>query len=123
VTIYTALLKHDAEPVLVREGFAWGALFFGPVWLATHRVWIAAAITLAAYVLIAVLAPPTAAVILAAGLALLLGFTGQDLRRWALEWRGYLLAHILAARDRDDAFMRLLVLRPDLTARYRPEPA
>ena len=120
--IYTALLKPDAEPVLVRESFAWGALFFGPIWLAAHRVWIAAAITLAAYVLIAVLAPPAAAVILAIGLALILGFTGQDLRRRALEWRGYLLAHVLAARDRDDAFMRLLVLRPDLTARYRPEP-
>jgi hypothetical protein len=123
VKIYTALLRQDAEPVLMREGFAWGALFFGPVWLAVHRAWIAAAITLAAYVLIAVFAPTPAAMILTAGLALILGFTGQDLRRWALEWRGYLLAHVLAARDRDDAFMRLLVLRPDLTARYRPEPA
>jgi hypothetical protein len=123
VRIYTALLKNDAEPVLMREGFAWGALFFGPVWLAAHRAWIAAAITLAAYVLIAVFAPTPAAMILTAGLALILGFTGQDLRRWALEWRGYLLAHVLAARDRDDAFMRLLLLRPDLTARYRPEPA
>jgi hypothetical protein len=123
VKIYTALLKHDAEPVLVREGFSWGALFFGPIWLAAHRAWIAAAVTLAAYVLIAVFAPTPAATILIAGLALILGFTGQDLRRWALEWRGYLLAHVLAARDRDEAFMRLLVLRPDLTARYRPEPA
>jgi hypothetical protein len=123
VKIYTALLKHDAEPVLVREGFSWGALFFGPIWLAAHRAWIAAAVTLAAYVLIAVFAPTPAATILIAGLALILGFTGQDLRRWALEWRGYLLAHVLAARDQDEAFMRLLVLRPDLTARYRPEPA
>jgi hypothetical protein len=119
--IYTALLKQDAEPVLVREGFAWGALFFGPVWLAAHRAWIAAAISLAAYVLIAALAPGPAT-ILAGGLALLLGFTGHDLRRWALEHRGYLLAHVLAAGDRDDAFMRLLVQRPDLAARYRPEP-
>ena len=55
--IYTALLKADAEPVLVREGFSWGALIFGPFWLAAHRAWIAAAISLAAYVLIAVLVP------------------------------------------------------------------
>ena len=121
--IYTALLKNDAEPVLMREGFAWGALFFGPVWLAAHRAWIAAAITLAAYVLIAVFAPTPAAMILTAGLALILGFTGQDLRRWALEWRGYLLVHVLTAINRDDAFMRLMALRPDLAARYRPEPA
>jgi hypothetical protein len=121
--IYTALLKPDAEPVLVREGFAWGALFFGPLWLAAHRAWIPAVISLAAYVLIAALVPRSAAVILSVGLALLLGLTGEDLRRWALEWRGYLLVHVFAAINRDDAFMRLMALRPDLAARYRPEPA
>jgi hypothetical protein len=122
VKIYTALLKYDAEPVLVREGFAWGALFFGPVWLFAHRAWIAGAISLAAYVLTGVLVAGPAAAILAVGLALILGFAGHDLRRWALEHRGYLLAHVLAAADRDDAFMRLLTLRPDLAVRYRPEP-
>ena len=121
--IYTALVKQDAEPVLVRESFAWGALFFGPFWLAAHRTWIAAALSLTAYVLIAVLAPRPADMILTVGFALILGLTGQDLRRWALEWRGYLLVHVFAARDRDEAFMRLLVQRPDLAARYRPEPA
>jgi hypothetical protein len=123
VRIYAALLKADAEPVLVREGFAWGALVFGPFWLAAHRAWIAAAISLAAYGLIAALAPQPASAILAAGLALVLGLTGHDLRRWALQARGYLLVHVLAAGNRDDAFMRLLAHRPDLAARFRPEPA
>jgi len=123
VKIYTALLKHDAEPVLVREAFAWGALVFGPIWLAAHRAWTAAAISLAAYILIIVLAPWPADFILATGMAFMLGFTGQDLRRWALEHRGYLLVHVLAAGDRDDAFMRLMTRRPDLAVRYRPEPA
>ncbi len=45
--IYTALLKAGAEPVLVREGFSWGALFLGPFWLAAHRAWVPAAISLA----------------------------------------------------------------------------
>ncbi len=120
--IYAALLKPDSEPVLVRDGFSWGALFFGPLWLAVHRAWIAAAISLAAYILLAALAPGSAGVILGVGLALVLGFTGHDLRCWALERRGYLLGHVLAAGDRDDAFVRLLNLRPDLAARYRPEP-
>ncbi len=120
---YTALLKNDAEPVLVREGFAWGALILGPVWLAVHRAWVAAAISLAACVLIATLAPQPAGEILAAGLALVLGLTGNDLRRWALEQRGYLLVHVLAAGSQDDAFTRLLTHRPDLAARFRPEPA
>jgi hypothetical protein len=123
VKTYTALLKADAEPVLVREGFAWGALIFGPLWLAARRAWIAAAISLAAYVLIAVLVPQPANGILAAGLAVILGLTGNDLRRWALENRGYLLVHVLSAGNRDDAFTRLLTHRPDLAVRFRPELA
>ena len=97
--IYTALLKADAEPVLVREGFSWGALIFGPLWLAAHRAWIAAAISLAACVLIARPGPRTGRRHPAGGLALILGLTGNDLRRWALENRGYLLVHVLAARS------------------------
>ncbi|HEY0185239.1 MAG TPA: DUF2628 domain-containing protein [Rhodopila sp.] len=120
--IYTALQKADAEPVLVNEGFSWGALIFGPFWLAAHRSWIAAAISLAAYVLIAVFAPEPAAVILVVGLAVILGLTGNDLRRWALEHRGYLLVHVLVARDPDEAWLRLLTHRPDLATRLRPEP-
>lgn len=118
---YTALLKADAEPVLVREGFSWGALIFGPFWLAVHRAWIAAAITLAAYVLIAAVAPQPARTILAAALTLILGLTGNDLRRWALEQRGYLLGHVLTAGNLDEAFTRLLTHRPELSARLRPE--
>ena len=120
---YTALLKANAEPILVREGFSWGALILGPVWLAAHRAWIAAAISLAACVLIAALTDAPDAEILAAGLALILGFTGHDLQRWALENRGYLLVHVLTARSQDDAFNRLLIHRPDLADRLRPEPA
>jgi hypothetical protein len=123
VKIYTALLKADAEPVLVKEGFSWGALIFGPLWLAAHRAWIAAAISLAACVLITVLVPEPAGAILLVAVALILGLTGNDLRRWALENRGYLLVHVLAANGGDEAFTRLLSYRPDLAARFRPEPA
>ena len=121
--IYTALLKYDAEPVLVREGFSWGALLFGGLWLAIHRAWVPAAVSLAVYVLIIALAPQPARAVLETGLAVLLGLTGQDLRRWSLEQRGYLLAHVLSAADSDDAFTRLMSNRPDLAVRYRPEPA
>lgn len=117
--LYTALTRPDAEPVLVREGFAWGALILGPFWLAAHRAWIAAGIAMAAYVLIAVLVPEPAGAVAACGLAFILGFTGHDLRRWALEQRGYLLLHVIMATSMDDAFVRLLTDRPDLAARFR----
>ncbi|MDQ2764827.1 MAG: hypothetical protein M3Y22_15530, partial [Pseudomonadota bacterium] len=69
------------------------------------------------------LLPAPAGSILTVGVALILGLTGNDLRRWALENRGYLLVHVLAAGSMDDAFIRLLLHRPDLAARLRPEPA
>jgi hypothetical protein len=123
VKTYTALLKPGAEPVLVKEGFSWGALVFGPFWFAAHRAWIAAGITLAAWVLIAFLVPWQARDILLPALAFLFGLTGNDLRRWALESRGYLLQHVLAARGEEEALGRLLTFRPDLSDRFRPEPA
>jgi hypothetical protein len=120
---YTALLKFDAEPVLVREGFAWGALIFGPFWLIAHQAWIAGAISLAACILIAAVAPEPVGGVLQAGVAMILGLTGNDLRRWALEHRGYLVVHVLAASGIDEAWLRLLTYRPDLAARLRPDPA
>jgi hypothetical protein len=123
VKIYTALLKPGAEPVLVREGFAWGVVYLGPLWLAAHRAWIAAGISLAAYVLIAVLVPRPARVVLLLALSYGLGFIGNDLRRWALENRGYLVQHVLAARGEEEALGRLLTDRPELADRFRPELA
>ena len=85
--LYAAHWKAKAEPELVREGFAWGAFLFGPLWLAAHRAWIAAALVLAADVLISVLAPAPLGFILGLGLAVLLGLTGPDLLSWTLERR------------------------------------
>ncbi len=99
----------------MREGFAWGALFFGPIWLALHRAWIAAAIDLALGVLAAALVHGAAGPVLLLALAVLQGMFGNDLRRAGLARRRFLLAHVVAARDRDAALARLLALRPDLS--------
>jgi len=117
VKLYTAHLKTDADPQLIREGFSWGAGLLGPFWLALHRAWIAAVICLAGFILIAALAPSPLCWILGLGLALLLALIGHDLRRWSLEHRGYLLVHVLAASGHEDAFARLLARRPDLAER------
>jgi hypothetical protein len=121
---WTAHVRQGAVPVLVREGFSWGALFFGPLWLAAHRAWIAAILTVVAIVLILSLASDGISAVLMAGLVLLLGLSGQDLRRWSLDHRGYLLAQVIAAHNELGALERLLTRRPDLTGRFLPpEPA
>jgi hypothetical protein len=122
VIFYSTHLKAHEEPVLVPERFAWGALFFGPVWLAAYRAWIPAILSLAAGLVIALLTHGIAQVVLMTGLALILGLTGHDLRRWSLERSGYLLVHVLAGRDEIEAMRQLLYYRPDLEDRYRPRP-
>ena len=112
--IYTAHIHTRKSPVLVREGFSWGALFFGPLWLLAHAAWIAGLIALAVLVVICTAAPPSLRPVLAFVLFVLLGLNGQDLRRWSLALGRFELVHVVAARNREEAFLRLLANRTDL---------
>ncbi|HUA77282.1 MAG TPA: DUF2628 domain-containing protein [Acetobacteraceae bacterium] len=116
--IFTAHTRPDRSAELVAEGFRWGALLFGPFWLAWHRAWIPA--VLAAAALIAILALPGGAgrTMLLVAFALVLGLTGNDLRRWSLALRGYVLTDVVAARDEDAALARFLSSRPDQAAKF-----
>lgn len=109
---WTALTAPHRAPVLVPEGFAWGGLFLGPLWLASVRAWNPALVALAVYIVLATLAPGWT--LLAA--AVLIGLFGHDLHRMALEQRGYALVHVIAASSADSALARLLARRPDLIA-------
>ena len=120
---WTGHLRPGTRPVLVREGFAWGALLFGPLWLAAHRAWIPAALSLAAGILILALAAGPAATALMLALAVWLGLSGHDLRRWSMRQRGFTLFQIVAARNETDALVRLLERRPDLASSFLPPGA
>ncbi|HYZ31377.1 MAG TPA: DUF2628 domain-containing protein [Crenalkalicoccus sp.] len=104
-------------PVLVREGFSWSAFLFGPLWLLANGLWLSALLLLLAGVALGLL-PPVAAFAAELALALLTGAFARDLRRWSLARRGWLLANVVVARDRDSALARLLEARPELTARW-----
>ena len=109
MNFWTVHIRPNAEPVLIPEGFSLGALVLGPFWLALHRAWIPAAISLTADILIALWAPEVIDLVLHAGLALLLGLLGHDLRRWSIARHGYLLNHVLVGRTESDALARLLI--------------
>lgn len=115
--IWTAHEKANLPPVLVREGFSFGALVFGPFWLAAHRAWLPAIAALLLSLLIVLLTNPPASMLLMPGLALLLGFSGWDLVRWSIAHRGYLESNVVTGRHEDDANFRLLTSRPDLVER------
>ena len=117
---WTAHLRPDASSLLIREGFSWGALLFGPIWLLAHRAWVPGLIALAAGVLIAVLAPAGLMPALLALYGVTLGLYGNDFRRFAVERRGFVLSHVLAARNEDAALARLLTARPELAREFGP---
>ena len=113
---YTAHIKPDCPPVLLPDGWSWGAAIFGPLWLLLHLAWIPALLFAAVVVLVQLLAPPVLAAVLGLGLGVLAGLLGQDAVRWSLERRQYLLAHVLVARDEESALARLLQARSDLNS-------
>lgn len=117
---WTIHMRANAAPVLVREGFSWTALLFGPLWLAWHRAWIPAALDLAASILIGVLTSEPATAVLVLGQAVLIGLSGHDLRRWSVRLHGYQLTHVIAAATETEALGRLLARRPDLAGRFLP---
>ncbi len=115
--VFTAHTRPDRSAELVVEGFRWGALLFGPLWLAWHRAWIPAALAAAALVGILIVPGGAGRAVLLAAEALLLGLTGNDLRRWSLGRRGYVLTDVVAARDADAALARFLARRPEQAGR------
>ncbi len=111
---FTTHLREGRPPVLVREGFSGAAFWFGAFWLAASGAWIAAGITMAAALLVFVLAQATGAGVLLLAFATLQGLLCPDFLRWNLAKRGYQPGPVVAARDPDLALQRLLDHRPDL---------
>lgn len=92
----------------VRDSFSWGALFFGPLWLLRHRLWLASLGWLAAALLLWAgsdwLGLSDWAVFWSlVAINVFLGTEGGMLRSAALRRRGYDLADIVATDSRDDA--------------------
>jgi hypothetical protein len=112
--IYTSHVRPGETPVLVREGFSWAGFFFGVLYLAAHRAWVAAALNLAALILLAAICRFLGSPAPLLGLAILQGLFARDLCRWGLARRGYATGPVIAASDLDQAFARLLGARPDL---------
>ncbi len=115
--IWTVHLRDDAAPVLVREGFSLGAAVFGPLWFAWRRAWVPAFLALAVWVVVDTLTSGGTRLVLDAGLVLLQGLSGHDLRRWSLGRRRFTLAEVVTARNSETAWARLLDRRGDLGER------
>ena len=109
-------------PLLIPEGFSFWAFLFGPFWLFVHRAWLVGFVVLIGLVVLNMLPDPYG-IALALAAHLLLGFQGQDLRRWTLARRGWSLAHVVQGRDAEGALARLLQAEPRLLPLYAAEVA
>lgn len=104
-TVYQPpMIEESAEPVLIKEGFAWWALFVPLLWALYHRVWSMAVVVLAATagleaVLTLIGIDAVGHAIATAGLSWLFAALANDWRRRALARRGYRMAGVVAAPD------------------------
>jgi hypothetical protein len=103
-------LAHTERFVFVRDGFAWPAFLFAPLWMLRYRLWLALIVYL-----LAVLALGAAARVLGAGdwlcavglvVSLLVGFEASTLRRYGLARRRWKTVGIVVGDDRESAERR-----------------
>lgn len=97
--------------VFVRDGFSWGAFFFGALWMLWHRLWLVlvgyAVLIVALETVLRLLGEPASIRILVGFLiALLIGLEAASLRRWTLLRRGWLDRGIVVADDIEGAEWR-----------------
>jgi len=116
--IYTVHLRQAGEPgeaELVKEGFCWPALFFGPFWAAWHGLWLWSIGLLAATVALSLfgeLWPGGDEFISILGVVIALLFAGEanDLRRRKLARHGWRRAGVVGGPGIDSAHRRFVDL-------------
>ena len=115
--IYTAHIDPlsaapDAGAVLLRDGFNWAAFLFGVLWGLWHRLWwvsvLLLAIELVAGAVAIFLADPILLAALQLAVAVFIGASANDWRRWTLRRRGRREVGVVVARNRDAAEHRFL---------------
>ncbi len=106
----------DDEPLLVKEGFCWPAMYFTVLWAVWHRMWVAAAILFAAgaaigFAVDALGLDPLSRIAVTLGFGVLVGFHANDWRRRALARRDYEEAGVVAAPRAEAALRRFIDLQ------------
>lgn len=105
---FTLHAAPGRPPLLIPEGFSWGAFVFAPLWLLRHGVWIGALAYLLGAAAIVALAPPGWRGLGLLALHLLAGFEGWDLLRARLARQGRDISAVIFGMDEDAALLRAL---------------
>jgi hypothetical protein len=108
---------RDRDLVTLKDGFSWPAFLVAPLWALRHRLWVAAAVMTAGFVVLAVIAAaaglhPGGHVALGLGGALICGWLAHGLRARRLERLGYTLEGVVEALDATEAERGFLAGNP-----------
>ncbi|XWN32133.1 MAG: DUF2628 domain-containing protein [Devosia sp.] len=94
----------------VRDGFAWLAFLFGPLWLLYHRMWLVfvglMVVSLALVMAMATFVDESAGPFAIFALQFWIGFEGRSLRRWSLARKGWTLMAVVEAKRKINAERR-----------------
>lgn len=105
------ILHRSEETEFVKDGFCWPALFVPILWLLYRRLWLVW-LAYIGFVLILGLIGELASLsedlvtVIATGANVLLGFEGNNLRRWTLHRHGFLDHGVVIARPLIEAERR-----------------
>jgi hypothetical protein len=120
--IYTVHLLDNADPVLVKQGFSWPAFFLAVPWALFHRMWWVAAGFVVLQIILGVVFSEAGfndmqQAIISFILAIIIATSADELRRYALTSRGYVLTDVVVEENSERALRRFLEARPEVAAR------
>ncbi|HEY4254571.1 MAG TPA: DUF2628 domain-containing protein [Roseomonas sp.] len=95
-------------PLLLREGFCWGAFVLAPFWLLRHAIWLGLLAYLLGFAAIILVVPPGWRGLALLALHLLAGFEARDLWRGRLARQGRGTRAVIFGMDEDAALLRAL---------------
>jgi Protein of unknown function (DUF2628) len=126
------LEQRASDVVFIKEGFTWWGFLFGPLWLLYHGLWfefIGALLILAgasSVLMEAGMSSGDAATLANLLLALIVGFEGNNLRRWRLARKGYVFLTSVAGKSFEECERRFFdswlptVAKPPVNATAKP---
>ncbi|CDX21201.1 conserved hypothetical protein [Mesorhizobium sp. ORS 3324] len=117
----------QAEMTFVRDGFTWLGFLVPPIWLAWHRLWIAALLTFAVMAILSALGERLGLEAAGSALSLLVslyvGLEGQGLRISALRRRGWREWGVVEAGRLGDAEIRHVLETGEASVEQEPMPS
>jgi len=125
MTVYTVHVRETGlKPTLalVKDGFSWPAAIFGFIWALVIGAWDVALVLFLLQLAVGLAVPmligdPTAQAVIHLGVAVVVGLSANELRRWSLDRRNMFEEAVVTAHDKEEAERRYLDANPYMTSK------